>query len=110
MEPKHCGSRKQHAESIQVLMTDMILPKMSGAELAREVAEMSPDVLTLYISGYTDRGLIDYDPDSPTVGFLQKPFALRTLLEKLGAGVRPGTQGTRVLLWKSGAVVPPCSS
>jgi FixJ family two-component response regulator len=65
-------------------VTDVILPKLSGAELAREVKTMSPDVMTLYISGYTDRGLVDYDPASPTVGFLQKPFALRTLLEKTG--------------------------
>jgi CheY-like chemotaxis protein len=74
---------KEHAESIQVLVTDVILPKMSGVELAREVATMSPDVVTLYISGYTDRGLVAYDPASLTVGFLQKPFALRTLLEKI---------------------------
>ena len=75
---------REHAESIQVLVTDVILPKLSGAELAREVAAMSPDVVTLFISGYTDRGLVSYDPHDSTVGFLQKPFALRTLLEKLG--------------------------
>jgi FixJ family two-component response regulator len=75
---------KQHAGSIQVLLTDVILPKLSGAELAREVAAMSPDVATIFISGYTDRGLVDYDRADSTVGFLQKPFALRTLLEKLG--------------------------
>ena len=75
---------KSHAESIRVLVTDVILPKLSGAKLAREVAMMSPDVLTLYISGYTDRGMVEYDRADSTVGFLQKPFALRTLLEKLG--------------------------
>jgi PAS domain S-box-containing protein len=75
---------KEHAETIQVLITDVILPKLSGAELAREVATMSPNAMTLYISGYTDRGLVEYDPADPTVGFLQKPFALRVLLEKLG--------------------------
>jgi hypothetical protein len=44
---------------------------------------MSPQVVTLYMSGYTDRELIDFDPASLTVRFLQKPFALQTLLEKL---------------------------
>ena len=73
-----------HAGSIRVLVTDMILPKMRGAELAREVVAMSPSVITLYISGYTDRGLVDYDPANSMVGFLQKPFALGTLLEKIG--------------------------
>jgi CheY-like chemotaxis protein len=73
----------QHAGSIQVLITDMILPKMSGAEVAQEVANVSPQAVTLYMSGYTDRELIDYDPASSTVGFLQKPFALQALLQKL---------------------------
>ena len=73
----------QHAESIQVLITDMILPKMSGAEVAREIAKMSPQVVMLFMTGYTDRELIDYDPASLTTGFLQKPFALQTLLQKL---------------------------
>jgi PAS domain S-box-containing protein len=73
-----------HAGSIRALITDVILPKLSGTELAREVAELSPKMLTLYMSGYTDRKLVDYDPASTTVGFLQKPFALRTLLEKIG--------------------------
>jgi two-component system cell cycle sensor histidine kinase/response regulator CckA len=75
---------RQHAESIQVLVTDVILPRLSGAELAREVAKISPKAVTLYMSGYTDRELIDYDPASSMVGFLQKPFSLQTLLEKLG--------------------------
>jgi PAS domain S-box-containing protein len=71
-----------HADSVRALITDVILPKLSGAELAREFAKISPQAVTLYMSGYTDRKLVDYDPASLTVGFLQKPFALRTLLEK----------------------------
>jgi CheY-like chemotaxis protein len=73
----------QHAGSIQALITDMILPKMSGAEVAREVAKMSPEVVMLFMSGYTDRELIDYDPARLTTVFLQKPFTLQTLLQKL---------------------------
>jgi CheY-like chemotaxis protein len=75
---------KLHAGSIRVLITDVILPKKSGAELAREVTTMSPDVVTLYMSGYTDRKLVDFDVANSSVGYLQKPFALQTLLEKLG--------------------------
>jgi two-component system cell cycle sensor histidine kinase/response regulator CckA len=78
----------QHAGSIQVLITDIILPKLSGVELAREVARTSPQAVTLYMSGYTDRELIDYDPASSTVGFLQKPIALQTLLQKLREMIR----------------------
>ncbi len=80
-EALHIAS--QHAGSIDVLITDMILPKLTGTEVAREVARTSPRAVTLYMSGYTDRELIDYDPATSTAGFLQKPFALQTLLHKL---------------------------
>ncbi len=80
-EAVHIASR--NAGSIRVLLTDIILPKLSGVELAREVATMSPQVVTLYMSGYTDRELSDYDPATSTAGFLQKPFALQVLLQKL---------------------------
>jgi DNA-binding NtrC family response regulator len=73
----------QHAESIQVLITDMILFKLSGAEVAQEVTKICPQAVTLYISGYTDRKMIELDPANLTTGFLQKPFALQTLLQKL---------------------------
>ncbi len=73
----------QHSGTIQVLMTDIILPKLSGVELGREFAKMSPQVVILYMSGYSDRELTDYDPASSTVGFLQKPIALQMLLQKL---------------------------
>jgi PAS domain S-box-containing protein len=73
---------KEHAESIQVLLTDVILPKLSGVDLAHEVAVMSPDVVILFISGYTDSKLAVFKPSSSTA-FLQKPFGLGALLEKL---------------------------
>jgi PAS domain S-box-containing protein len=72
-----------HAESIHVLLTDKILPKLSGVELAREIARTSPQAVTLYMSGYIDRESMDYDPATSTAEFLQKPFALQTLLQKL---------------------------
>jgi CheY-like chemotaxis protein len=75
---------KRHAGSIQALVTDIILPKLSGVELAREVNMISPKVVTLYMSGYTDRELMDYDPKTSAAKFLQKPFALRALLETIG--------------------------
>lgn len=79
---------RQHAESLQVLITDMLLPNLSGAEVAREVAQISPQAVTLYMSGYTDREWTGYDPAQLRTGFLQKPFALQALLEKLREMIR----------------------
>ncbi len=73
----------QYEGAIRVLITDMILPKLSGAEVAREVARTSPHAVTLFMSGYTDRALTDYDEATSTARFLQKPFGLQTLLQKL---------------------------
>ncbi len=74
---------KQHRDSIQLLFTDVVLPKLSGVELAREVTRICPKVVTLFMSGYTDREVTDYDPTNSKIGFLQKPFALQTLMQKL---------------------------
>jgi CheY-like chemotaxis protein len=71
----------EHEKLIHVLLTDIILPKMSGTELAQELAKKYPDIVTIYMSGYTDRAV--YGVESATVGFLQKPFALEALLQKL---------------------------
>ena len=81
VEALHYAMR--YAGSIQALVTDIIMPKLCGAELAREVAKISPKVAILYMSGYTDRELMDYDPETSAAKFLQKPFALRVLLEKI---------------------------
>jgi CheY-like chemotaxis protein len=75
---------KEHSESIQLLITDVILPKLSGAGVAREVGRMTPRTAILYISGYTDRELDDGGAGGSAVDFLQKPFALRALLNKIG--------------------------
>ena len=58
--------------------------------MAREVAKTSPQAVTLYMSGYTDRALTDYDQATSTAGFLQKPFALQTLLQKLREMIAKG--------------------
>jgi PAS domain S-box-containing protein len=86
-EASHIAS--ENAGSIHVLLTDLCLPKLSGEEIAREVARTSPEASTLYMSGYTDREFIDFDPASLRVAFLQKPFALQTLLRKLREMLAP---------------------
>jgi CheY-like chemotaxis protein len=74
---------RAHGKPIRVLLTDIILPKMSGADVSRKLAMKYPDILTLYMSGYTDRVIQDFSLESSTAGFLQKPFALEALLQKL---------------------------
>lgn len=69
-------------ESIDVLLTDMIMPGMSGAELAARLSAARPELATLFMSGYPE--LL---PGSATQGgphdYLQKPFTSDELIKKL---------------------------
>ena len=65
---------ENHKEPIDLLLTDVVMPVMSGRELAERLAPMHPEMKLLYISGYTEdapglKGLID-----EATPFLQKPF------------------------------------
>ena len=66
----------EHAASLDLLITDIIMPKMNGQELAERVAALRPGIAQLFVSGYpadyvAQRGVLDAD-----VHFLQKPFSL----------------------------------
>ena len=65
----------QHGESIDLLMTDVVMPGPTGRELAANLRALRPDLPVLFISGYTDAP----PPDAPGNGFLQKPFTPRVL-------------------------------
>jgi two-component system, cell cycle sensor histidine kinase and response regulator CckA len=68
---------------VHILMTDVILPQMRGTELAERVRQISPDVRVLFMSGYTDQAIGPHAGLSPGAHFLQKPFSLTALLEKV---------------------------
>ena len=49
---------REHGKPIHLLLTDIIMPKVSGTELARELAKKYPDLVTIYMSGYTNRAVV----------------------------------------------------
>jgi PAS domain S-box-containing protein len=69
----------QHDGLIHLLLTDVIMPQMSGEELARRAGTMRPDLRVLYTSGYSDAVMRQQIPEASGV-FLQKPFTVRELL------------------------------
>ena len=80
---------EQHGQSIDLLLTGMVMPKCSGTELAAHMRIYSTDVCVLYMSGFTDKMFAHEDISVPRVGYLQKPFdaiqltnALRSLLDR----------------------------
>lgn len=74
---------KKHDGTIDLLVSDMVMPGTSGRELAAELKKKRPAMKALFISGYVDDDFIDAPALDPGDGFLQKPFSPEMLLEKV---------------------------
>ena len=64
---------------IHLLITDLVMPEMSGQELAERLKRIRPDVRTLFISGYSDDAVQRLEVIGPDDPYLQKPFSPATL-------------------------------
>jgi DNA-binding response OmpR family regulator len=74
----------QRSGRIDLVMTDMMLPGGTGAELGRDLRVRSPEVQVLIVSGYPDAGGEEEAATAPWY-FLAKPYSRRTLLDKIEA-------------------------
>ncbi|MBG0564330.1 PAS domain-containing hybrid sensor histidine kinase/response regulator [Actinoplanes aureus] len=73
---------EQHRDEIDVLLTDVIMPRMHGGELAQRVAELIPGIQIIFMSGYAEPLLGAATSDS-AVPLLEKPFTITNLLRAL---------------------------
>jgi len=72
-----------HVGPIHVLMTDVVMPGISGRELADRVTRIRPEIKVLFMSGYTDQAVVRHGILETDAILLQKPFTLATLASKL---------------------------
>jgi two-component system, cell cycle sensor histidine kinase and response regulator CckA len=84
---------ERHGSDIELVVTDVVMPRMSGRALTSEVLQRKPNQRILYISGYADDVLGATVVAQPQLSFLPKPFSAADLLAKVRASLDEATPG-----------------
>ncbi|MEZ4706294.1 MAG: response regulator [Caldilineaceae bacterium] len=81
--PAAIAMAQQYANRIHILVTDLIMPRMSGRQLADYLTQTRPEMRVLFMSGYTDEAVVNHGVSQAGIAFLQKPFDPLHLAKKV---------------------------
>ena len=73
----------QFSETIDLLLSDVIMPKMNGPEVMKRVKQIRPEIAVLFMSGYTHDVTVRHGVSTADVSFIQKPFSSTELMHKV---------------------------
>ena len=76
-------SFEKHQETIHLLLTDVVMPKIDGGALYARLSRQRPELKVLYVSGYTENAILHHGVLKPGVHFLNKPFTAESLARKV---------------------------
>jgi two-component system, cell cycle sensor histidine kinase and response regulator CckA len=74
---------RRHRGPIHLLLTDVVMPRLSGRDLAQQLARVRPDMKVLFASGYTDDSVVRHGILESGTAYLQKPFSPESLARKV---------------------------
>jgi len=81
---------RAHAGEIDLLLTDVIMPEMNGADLASQMQTIQPGLVTVFMSGYAESDVARRINRSAAVP-IQKPFTIQALLSRVAQALRTGS-------------------
>ena len=74
---------EEHESPISLLLSDVVMPKVSGPQLAQRLVDLRPELHVLYMSGYTDEAIVHHGVLEPGTAFIEKPFTPEDLCGKV---------------------------
>jgi DNA-binding NtrC family response regulator len=78
---------RNHRATIHLVVSDVVIPNMSGGQLAKELAQLRQDTKLLFVSGYAGKTVLDHKVVDLETNFLQKPYTLKQLSLKIRAAL-----------------------